>query len=78
MPEPVVIERATEYFERVNRLTRPPRSLSQRAAEVVISAAMFGKGCIDAKYKNERAADVIEAPTGSDQTDRGIGKQEQS
>jgi len=36
-----------EYWKRVARLVLRPRSMSMRAAQTVIDAAMFGRGCVE-------------------------------
>lgn len=49
---------AIERNTRISRLIRD-RGMSRRAAEVVIDAAMFGKGCIPEKYHGKLAADCV-------------------
>ena len=36
-----------EYWERITRLVLRPRSMTLRAAHTVVSAAMYGEGCIE-------------------------------
>jgi hypothetical protein len=40
-----------EWSKRVLRLTNPPRSMSPKAAMLVVDAAMFGIGCIEGKVR---------------------------
>lgn len=44
----------TEREQRIENLRK--RGLSQRAAEIVIDAAMFGKGCLAKEYADKQAA----------------------
>jgi hypothetical protein len=44
-------EQQEEYWKRVARLVLRPRSLSLRAAQTVIDAAMFGKGCLEGEVR---------------------------
>jgi hypothetical protein len=36
-----------EYWRRVAKLMLRPRSMTLKAAQVVVDAAMFGEGCIE-------------------------------
>lgn len=48
-----------EYILRVWKLMEEPRRMSLNAAKIVIDAAMFGKGCIDKKFADQQAAQVL-------------------
>lgn len=40
-------EQREEYWRRVAKLMLRPRSMTLKAAQVVVDAAMFGEGCIE-------------------------------
>lgn len=40
-------EQQDEYWKRVAKLVLRPRSMTLRAAQTVVDAAMFGKGCLE-------------------------------
>ena len=43
-----------EYWKRVARLVLRPRSMTLKAAQVVIDAAMFGIGCVEGAVREEQ------------------------
>ena len=40
-----------EYWERVQRLVLRPRSMTLRAAKIVVDAAMYGQGCLEGEVR---------------------------
>lgn len=42
------------YWERVMRLVIRPRSMSLRAAHIVVDAAMYGIGCVEGAVREEQ------------------------
>jgi hypothetical protein len=45
------LEQREEYWRRVARLVLRPRSMTLRAARIVIDAAMFGIGCVEGEVR---------------------------
>ena len=47
------LEDIPEYMLRVWKLMDPPRSMSHRAAKIVVEAAMFGIGCLEGEMRKK-------------------------
>ena len=41
-----------EYWKRVARLVLRPRNMTLKAAQTVVDAAMFGKGCTEGRIRD--------------------------
>lgn len=46
-------DKMDEYWKRVARLVLRPRSMTLKAAQTVVDAAMFGKGCLEGTVRNQ-------------------------